>query len=214
MDFLNQIIDTVKSWFAGSSDTVVRPTRYNKSRVQSTKTKAARAKPSRSSSSRSRSTTTKSKATPRKSSGARRSSTSSSDRRKNTPAKAKKSPAKSSPAAKRKSAPKKAPAKKKVAATKKKSASKGARAKSAASSLVGEVTHYFSKIKVCVIKVNKTSIKLGDQINIKGKQTDNLETIESLQIESVEVKSAKRGQLVGVKLKKPVRVGDKVFRVN
>ena len=213
MHFLTQIIDSIKSWFNGSSDSVVRPTRYNKSRVQSTKTKATKSKSARSQSSRSRSTTSKPKAAPKKRSSttSRKKSSATPDRRRPANPKTKKAGPKSNVTAKRKVVKKKAPAKKKSSSAGR--TAKSASKKTADSPMVGEVTHYFSRIKVCVVKVTKASIKVGDRINIKGSQTDNIEKIESLQIESVEVKSAKRGQMVGVKLKKPVRVGDKVFRL-
>lgn len=81
------------------------------------------------------------------------------------------------------------------------------------SPLVGEITHYFAKIKVVVVKVTKGPLKVGDRINIKGKGTDFIQDIDSMQIESVDVKSARKGQLVGLKVKKAVKVGDKVFKV-
>ncbi|MBZ0166115.1 MAG: hypothetical protein K8I00_04850 [Candidatus Omnitrophica bacterium] len=78
---------------------------------------------------------------------------------------------------------------------------------------MGEITHYFANIKVAVVKVTGHGLRLGDKINIKGKATDLLQKVESMQIESVDVKAAKKGQLVGLKLAKPARVGDKVFIV-
>lgn len=78
---------------------------------------------------------------------------------------------------------------------------------------IGEITHYFAKIKVAVVKVTAIGMKLGDKINIKGNATDHIQQVESMQIESVDVKSARKGQLVGLKLRKPVRVGDKVFKI-
>ncbi|MCA9393247.1 MAG: hypothetical protein KC900_03500 [Candidatus Omnitrophica bacterium] len=78
---------------------------------------------------------------------------------------------------------------------------------------MGEITHYFAKIKVAVVRVTAIGIKLGDSINIKGKSTDLIQKVESMQIESVDVKFARKGQLVGLKLAKPVRVGDKVYKV-
>lgn len=87
-------------------------------------------------------------------------------------------------------------------------------AKSGDSPEIGEITHYFSKIKVAVVKVSAIGLKLGDNINIKGSSTDLVQKVDSMQIESVDVKSAQKGQLVGLKLKKPARVGDKVYKVS
>lgn len=79
---------------------------------------------------------------------------------------------------------------------------------------LGEITHYFSKIKVAVVKLSGMGMKVGDSINVKGDTTDLLQKVDSMQIESVDVKTAKKGQMVGIKLKKPVRVGDKVYKAS
>ncbi len=77
---------------------------------------------------------------------------------------------------------------------------------------VGEVTHFFPKIQVIVLKMEKAKLKLGDTIHLKGPQTDFKQRIDSLQIESRDVKSAKKGQLVGLKVKKKAKIGDKCFK--
>ncbi len=78
---------------------------------------------------------------------------------------------------------------------------------------VGQVTHYFSKIMVCVVRVEAAAISLGDQIVIKGKKTKLSQKVQSLQVESVDVKSAKRGQLVGLKVVSQVCPGDVVQKI-
>jgi len=62
---------------------------------------------------------------------------------------------------------------------------------------IGEITHYFANIKVAVVKVTGQGLRLGDKINIKGKATDLLQKVESMQIESVDVKAAKKGESGG-----------------
>ena len=79
--------------------------------------------------------------------------------------------------------------------------------------LVGEITHYFSKIMVCVVDIKGAPMKVGDQIKVKGSTTDFVQTIKSLQIESQDVKAAHKGQLVGLKVKKVARGGDKVYKL-
>ncbi len=109
---------------------------------------------------------------------------------------------------------------------------------------IGEITHFFPRIQVCVLKVSASGIKVGDQILIlrrpsnrrvdigrsvstlshppafrpglvegliAGKERRFTQKVASLQIESVDVKRAKRGDLVGLKLDKPAVEGDKVF---
>jgi len=77
--------------------------------------------------------------------------------------------------------------------------------------VIGQITHYFNKIQVVVLKLTKRNIKIGETIIIKGKETNFSQIVKSLQVESVDVKSAKKGQLVGLKAEKPAKVGDMVF---
>ncbi|OGX31298.1 MAG: hypothetical protein A2787_06430 [Omnitrophica WOR_2 bacterium RIFCSPHIGHO2_01_FULL_48_9] len=79
--------------------------------------------------------------------------------------------------------------------------------------VLGEVTHFFSKIVVCVVKVTHGQIKVGERIRVKGNTTDFQQTIRSLQIESVDVKAARKGQLIGLKVDREARVGDKVYKI-
>ncbi|MCK5579949.1 MAG: hypothetical protein KAJ18_01600 [Candidatus Omnitrophica bacterium] len=79
--------------------------------------------------------------------------------------------------------------------------------------LVGEITHYFSKIMVCVVKVEKKPVKVGDTVRIQGSTTRFTQKIQSLQVESQDVRIARKGQLVGLKVNKAVRAGDKVYLV-
>ena len=86
-------------------------------------------------------------------------------------------------------------------------------AKNESEIFVGEITHFFPRIQVCVLKVNKSEIKIGDKILIRTKNGSFEQQVKSLQIESVDVRIAKKGQLVGLKLNEPAQAGDKVFRM-
>ena len=77
---------------------------------------------------------------------------------------------------------------------------------------VGEITHYFDRIKVCVIKITQGSILIGDRLTIKGPKTFFVQKVWSMQIESQDVKVAKKGQMIGIKVDKLVAVGDIVFK--
>jgi hypothetical protein len=78
--------------------------------------------------------------------------------------------------------------------------------------LIGPVTHYFDKIRVCVVNCSHGPIKRGDRIRISGKATLFRQTVDSLQVESRDVVMASKGQLVGLKVKRPAKPGDMVFR--
>jgi len=136
----------------------------------------------------------------------------------------KKKPVKKSP--KKASKPKKkSPVKKKKIARKpsvrpKSKSATVKRAKKAASNAknlpkevcIGEITHFFSRIQVVVLKMTNGRLSVGDQIHIKGRGMDFIQKVESLQIESVDVKVARKGQLVGLKVNKAVKVGGAVYK--
>lgn len=78
---------------------------------------------------------------------------------------------------------------------------------------VGKITHYFSNIKVAVIKL-KNPLKDGDKIKITGGESTNFEqVVKSMQIDHKPVKAAKKGKSVGLKVNKKVREGYLVFKV-
>ena len=77
---------------------------------------------------------------------------------------------------------------------------------------VGIITHYFDRIKVCVVKLTQGSVLIGDKLTILGAKTKFVQKVWSMQIESEDVKVAKKGQLIGLKVDKLVAVGDKVYK--
>ena len=81
-----------------------------------------------------------------------------------------------------------------------------------AEKLIGEITHYFGKIDVAIIKL-KDALKEGDTIHIKGKDTDFTQSVSSMQVEHEKVKSVKKGVTIGIKVEKKIKEGDQVFLV-
>lgn len=77
---------------------------------------------------------------------------------------------------------------------------------------VGKVTHYFAKIGVAVIEVTEGSIKVGDEIRIKGHTTDFKQKVVSMQIEQDKIEIAEPGQSIGMKMNEPVRANDAVYK--
>ena len=78
---------------------------------------------------------------------------------------------------------------------------------------IGKISHYFTKIGVGVIEITKGSLKVGDNIKIKGATTDFEQKIDSMQIEHEKVQEAKAGQSIGLKVKEHVREHDMVYKV-
>ena len=77
---------------------------------------------------------------------------------------------------------------------------------------VGKVTHYYVRISVAVIEL-KAPLKIGDRIAVKGMTTDFEQAVESMQIEHVDVKEAKKGDSIGLKVKERVRPEDLVYKI-
>ena len=77
---------------------------------------------------------------------------------------------------------------------------------------VGKVTHYFPKIGVAVVEVTDGSIKVGDEIRIKGHTTDLRQKVNSMQAEHDKVEIAEPGMSIGLKVAEPVRANDLVYK--
>jgi translation elongation factor EF-1alpha len=76
---------------------------------------------------------------------------------------------------------------------------------------VGKVTHYFPKIGVAVVALSE-DLKQGEEIRITGSHTDFTQKVASMQIEHKTIPSAIRGQEIGLKVDRDVKVGDRVLK--
>ena len=74
------------------------------------------------------------------------------------------------------------------------------------------MSDFFARPVVAGIELTGT-LKLGDKIHIKGHTTDMELTVDSMQINNVDVKEAKAGDAIGVKVSERVRRGDAVYKV-
>ncbi|MBI2592915.1 MAG: translation elongation factor-like protein [Candidatus Colwellbacteria bacterium] len=77
---------------------------------------------------------------------------------------------------------------------------------------IGEVTHYYGKLGVAIVKFKK-DVKAGTRLHFKGASTDFEDNAKSMQYDHKEVDTGKKGQEVGIKVKDKVREGDEVFEV-
>ena len=77
---------------------------------------------------------------------------------------------------------------------------------------IGKVSDFFSRPVVAGIELT-APLKLGDKIHIKGHTTDMEMTVDSMQINNVDVKEAKAGDAVGIKVSDRVRRGDTIYKV-
>lgn len=77
---------------------------------------------------------------------------------------------------------------------------------------VGKVSDFFARPVVAGIELT-APIKVGDKIHIKGHTTDLEITVDSMQINNVNVNEAKAGDSVGIKIPDRARRGDTVYKV-
>ena len=78
--------------------------------------------------------------------------------------------------------------------------------------VIGKVSDFFARPVVAGIELTG-ALKLGDKIHIKGHTTDMEFTVDSIQINNVDVNEAKAGDSVGIKVSDRVRGGDTVYKV-
>jgi len=78
--------------------------------------------------------------------------------------------------------------------------------------LIGEVTHYFPHVQAAVIKM-KGPLTRGDTIKVKGHTTDLTQIVTSMQIDRVDIQTAKKGDEIGLLVSSRVRQADKVYKL-
>ena len=76
---------------------------------------------------------------------------------------------------------------------------------------IGTISNYFDHVKVAAIKL-KSPLKVGDTVQITGGEVDFEQPVKSMQIQHEKVEKAKKGDEIGIKVKKKVRKGYKVFK--
>lgn len=77
---------------------------------------------------------------------------------------------------------------------------------------VGEVTHYFPHPEAAIIKLSGV-LEEGDTIRIVGGvDTDFEQKVKSMEVDHEKIEKAGKGDEVGLKVKKKVREGYKVYK--
>ena len=136
---------------------------------------------------------------------------------------AKKKPAKKSAAGKKpsrkkvvsraKPKPKPKSRQKKSLSSKKKSPKTKSKKAAPLGDQLGEVVAFFRIPVVAVIKIKQGTVKVGDQIWIKGHTTDQKQTVTSMQVNHRPIQEARKGQEFGLKLSARARRGDRVYHL-
>jgi putative protease len=69
---------------------------------------------------------------------------------------------------------------------------------------IGEVIHFFDKIQVAILKLT-SPLKVGDTIKFKHGEDGFSQSVESLELDHKPIKSAKKGDEIGLKVTQPVK---------
>ncbi len=78
---------------------------------------------------------------------------------------------------------------------------------------IGKVTHYYDKIGVAIVELDG-SLSAGDKIKFARGGEDLFEQkVASIQIEHEQKDSAKKGDVVGLKVDSEVKEGAEVYKV-
>lgn len=77
---------------------------------------------------------------------------------------------------------------------------------------IGKVIHFYDKLSVAVVKLNK-ALKVGSQVKIRRGDQEFTETVTSMQLDHESVKSGKKGEEVAIKVSQQVRQGAELYAV-
>ena len=79
---------------------------------------------------------------------------------------------------------------------------------------MGEITHYYDKIGVAVVKLAGGDLKVGDKVKLTDTTGEEFEQeIKSMQIEHAKIEIAKKGDEFGLKVDKSVKDKSAVVKV-
>ncbi len=78
---------------------------------------------------------------------------------------------------------------------------------------IGKVTHYYDKLQVAIVEL-AAELSLGDKIKfVRGGEDLFEQNVDSIQIEHEKKESAKKGEVVGLRVEKEVKEGAEVFKL-
>ena len=78
--------------------------------------------------------------------------------------------------------------------------------------MIGKISHFYPKISVAVVDLEDT-LRVGDKILIERESGSLEQNVDSIQIEHENIREARKGQSIGLKVNERTREGAKVFKV-
>jgi hypothetical protein len=79
---------------------------------------------------------------------------------------------------------------------------------------IGVVTHYYTHLSVATIRLESGTVRVGDQIHIRGHTTDFSQKVESLEVDHAPVTEVEPNADFGLKVVQHAREHDVVFKVS
>ena len=76
---------------------------------------------------------------------------------------------------------------------------------------VGKVVHFYDKLGVAIVDLEKGGLKVGDEVKFKHGEEEFTQKVESLQVDHQDVDKVKKGDSFGLKVDKPTKVGTQVY---
>lgn len=76
---------------------------------------------------------------------------------------------------------------------------------------IGKVVHYYDKLGVAIVDLEKGGLKVGDEVKFKQGDNEFTQKIDSLQIEHKSVNEVKKGDSFGLKVDQPTKPGTVVY---
>ena len=78
---------------------------------------------------------------------------------------------------------------------------------------IGSVIKFFDKNSIAAIKLDFGELSVGDIVRVKGNDTDFTQKVECMEFDHKPVEKAVRGQFTGIKLTRPAKPFDLVYKV-
>ncbi len=78
---------------------------------------------------------------------------------------------------------------------------------------IGTVTHYYGNIGVAIVELSG-KLSVGDRIKFENGKNEIEQTVESMQIEHKSIDSAKKGDVIGLKVDEKINEGAVVSLVD
>ena len=78
---------------------------------------------------------------------------------------------------------------------------------------IGSVIRFFDKTSIAAVKLDFGDLAVGDTVRIRGNSTDFTQTIDAMEYDHQPVQKAVRGQFTGIRLSRPAKPFDLVYKV-